>query len=116
MASSSVPKRCTAFVDGGALLRVEVAYSPHERRVDHVEFELPEGSTVADALRASGLLQRHAGIDLAGQRLGIWGRLCRADDALREGDRVELYRALEVDPKEARRLRQQRQRTTTSKR
>lgn len=97
-------------------MRIEVAYSPCEGNVDHLELELPEGSTVADALQASGLLQRHCGIDLAVQRMGIWGRLCRAGDALREGDRVELYRALEVDPKEARRLRQQRQKAAPNKR
>ena len=97
-------------------MRIEVAYSPRDRVVDHSELELPEGSTVADALGASGLLQRHPGIDLAVQRMGVWGRLCLADAALREGDRVELYRALEVDPKEARRLRQQRQRGPLDKR
>lgn len=93
-----------------------MAYSPRERVVDHVELELPEGSTVADAVQASGLLQRHPGIDFAVQRIGVWGRQCRADDALREGDRVEVYRTLEVDPKEARRLRQQRQRAAPKKR
>ncbi|MBA3589392.1 RnfH family protein [Methylibium sp.] len=97
-------------------MRVEVAYSPCEREVDHIELELPQCSTVADALQASGLLQRHPGIDLALQRMGVWGRACRPDDVLREGDRLELYRALEVDPKEARRLRQQRQRSVANKR
>jgi len=93
-----------------------VAYSPCEREVDHIELELPEGSTVADALRVSNLLQRHPGIDLALQQMGVWGRACRPDHTLREGDRLELYRALEVDPKEARRLRQQRQRSVANKR
>lgn len=97
-------------------MRIEVVYSPCERVVDHVELEVPEGSTVAEALQASGLLQRHPGIDPGLQRMGVWGRSCRPDDALREGDRVELYRVLEVDPKEARRLRQQRQRGLANKR
>jgi len=97
-------------------LRIEVAYSPLEGRVDLVELELPGGSTVADALRASDLLQRYSDIDLARQRMGVWGRPCRPDEALREGDRVELYRALKVDPKEARRLRQHRQRGGANKR
>ncbi len=94
-------------------MRIEVVYSPRERVVDLVELELPEGSSVADAVRASGLLQRHEDLDPAHQRAGVWGRPCRPDDALRDGDRVELYRALKVDPKEARRLRQQRQRSCT---
>jgi putative ubiquitin-RnfH superfamily antitoxin RatB of RatAB toxin-antitoxin module len=90
-------------------LRIEVVYSPAERTIDRVELELPAGGTVADALAASGLLQRHPGIDLAVQRVGVWGRPCSAGEPLQDGDRVELYRALKIDPKEARRLRQRRQ-------
>lgn len=90
-------------------MRIEVVYSPREREVDRVELVLDEGSTVRQALQASGVLQRHPGIDLSLQRTGIWSRSCRLDDALRDGDRVELYRPLQVDPKEARRQRQRRQ-------
>lgn len=90
-------------------MRVEVAYSPLGRVVDRVELTLAEGSTALQALQASGLLQRHPDIDLSVQRVGVWGRLCRPDEPLREGDRVELYRPLTVDPKEARRLRYRRQ-------
>lgn len=91
-------------------LRVEVVYSPASREVDRCALSLPAGSTVADALRASGLAQRHAGLDTGALRLGIRGRRCEPGAALRDGDRVEVYRALQMDPKEARRLRQQRQR------
>lgn len=90
-------------------MRVEVVYSPAERTVECVELELPEGSTAGAALAASGLLQRHPGIDAEHQRLGVWGRPCGAQEPLHEGDRLELYRPLKIDPKEARRLRQQRQ-------
>jgi uncharacterized protein len=86
-------------------LQVSVAYSPRAGVVDEVVLDLPRGATLIDAVRASGLLDRHAGIDLAQARLGIWGRAQEPHTLLRERDRVELYRPLTVDPKEARRLR-----------
>eukprot|EP01137_Pigoraptor_chileana_P004872 Opistho-2@2736 len=98
----------------GRPLRVEVAYSPRGRAVDLSEVMLAEGSTVLQALQASGLMERHPEIDLAVLRVGVWGRLCPVDELLREGDRVEIYRPLTVDPKEARRLRYRRQRSRLS--
>ncbi|MFT3955344.1 MAG: RnfH family protein [Piscinibacter sp.] len=86
-------------------LSVSVAYSPRAGVVDEVALTLPLGATLIEAIRASGLLERHAEIDLAHAKLGIWGRVEAADTALRERDRVEVYRPLIVDPKEARRLR-----------
>lgn len=86
-------------------LTVSVAYSPHAGVVDEVMLSLPRGATLADALHASGILQRHAEIDPAHAKIGIWGRLQPGDTPLRERDRVEIYRPLTVDPKEARRLR-----------
>lgn len=86
-------------------MRIEVVYSPAPRVVDGVMLELDAGSTVDAALRASGLLERHAGIDLTRQRVGVWGRVCGLDAVLHDGDRVELYRPLQVDPKEGRRRR-----------
>jgi putative ubiquitin-RnfH superfamily antitoxin RatB of RatAB toxin-antitoxin module len=87
------------------LLRVSVAYSPGAGEVDIVELALPAGATAGDALRASGILERHPQTQAATQKLGIWGKLAELDSPLRDGDRVELYRPLKVDPKEARRLR-----------
>lgn len=89
---------------GENLLSVEVAFSPAPREVDAVALHLPRGSTVADALQASGLLQRH-GLSTDGLVVGLWGRVCAPDLVLRERDRVEIYRPLKVDPKEARRQR-----------
>jgi putative ubiquitin-RnfH superfamily antitoxin RatB of RatAB toxin-antitoxin module len=87
------------------MLRIEVAYSPAPGEVDLSVVMLPEGSTVADALAASGLPQRHPQIRRAEPNVGVWGRICLPDRVLRERDRVEVYRGLLVDPKEARRLR-----------
>ena len=70
-----------------------------------VELALPEGSTVADALAAARRDAQLQGVELEGLRTGIWSRPCTADTPLREGDRVELYRELRVDPKQARRAR-----------
>ena len=89
---------------------ISVAYSPRAGEVDQCELTLPAGSCVGDALRESGLAQRHPELNLADAALGVWGALAGADQLLRDRDRVEVYRPLLVDPKEARRRRQQQQR------
>lgn len=83
---------------------VEVVYAPAPHVVDRVVLSLASGATVADALQASGLLARH-GLTLDALAVGVWGRACALDLRLRERDRVEIYRPLQVDPKEARRQR-----------
>src|SRR5215212_8441867 len=88
------------------ILSLTVASSSGEGLADECSIELPAGATLIDALGASGVLERHPGIDLARQAVGIWGRVCALDTPLKEGDRVEIYRPLQVDPKEARRRRQ----------
>jgi len=85
-------------------LRVEVVYCPRPGVADRVALDLPAGATVADAVAASGLAERH-GLAAAGLDLGVWCRPCTAAAALRDRDRVEIYRGLLVDPKEARRQR-----------
>jgi putative ubiquitin-RnfH superfamily antitoxin RatB of RatAB toxin-antitoxin module len=93
----------------GPRLRICVVYSPAAGSVDEIELELGAGATVADALRASGLAARHPELDLATAAIGVWGALCTPDRPLRDRDRVEVYRPLRVDPKEARRQRQRAQ-------
>ena len=95
-------------------LAVTVAYSPKAGQVDEREVRLEAGATLLDALRSSGLLDRYPEIDPHAQAVGIWGQFRPLDAALRDGDRVEVYRPLRVDPKEARRLRQRRQQTTSN--
>jgi hypothetical protein len=85
-------------------LRVEVVYALPEGE-DATFVELPEGKTAADAVRASGMLERHPEIDLQRHRLGIYGKGVAAGLPLADGDRVEIYRPLGLDPKEARRRR-----------
>jgi putative ubiquitin-RnfH superfamily antitoxin RatB of RatAB toxin-antitoxin module len=67
--------------------------------------EVAEGTTAAGAIEASGLLDKFPEIELADNRVGIFGKPCPLNQVLRAGDRVEIYRALIADPKEARRNR-----------
>lgn len=98
-----------------AELRVEVAYCPGPDVTDLQALVLPPGATVADAVQASGVAARH-GLDVAALRLGVWGKPRPADTPLRDRDRVEIYRPLTVDPKEARRQRYRRHREKTATR
>jgi putative ubiquitin-RnfH superfamily antitoxin RatB of RatAB toxin-antitoxin module len=85
-------------------MEVEVVYALPERE-DAVRLRLAPGATVADAVRASGILARHPQIDFAHSKLGVYGRLVAPQTRLADGDRVEVYRPLLIDPKEARRRR-----------
>ncbi len=84
-------------------LRVTVAYSPAAREVHAWALELPAGATVAQALAASGLAAAFPQLGGNPAPVGIWGRRVEPGDALRDQDRVEVYRPLQVDPKESRR-------------
>jgi len=85
-------------------LRVEVVYAlPDTQHVRVVA--LAAGATVADALAAAEVQARHPEVDLARQAVGIFGRRVRLEHRLRDGDRVEIYRALVADPRAARRRR-----------
>jgi uncharacterized protein len=87
-----------------ASLSVEVVYALPSGE-DTVTLRLAAGATAEDAVRASGVLERHPEIDLGRHRIGIFGRVVPAQAPLRDGDRVEIYRPLTVDAKEARRRR-----------
>jgi putative ubiquitin-RnfH superfamily antitoxin RatB of RatAB toxin-antitoxin module len=83
--------------------RVTVCHSPGPRQVREQVLDLADGATVADALRCCGLSPAE------GEIVGIWGRRAADAQVLRDGDRVELVRPLQVDPKVARRERFRRQ-------
>jgi putative ubiquitin-RnfH superfamily antitoxin RatB of RatAB toxin-antitoxin module len=90
-------------------LSVEVVYALPGGE-EAVNLKVPAGATALDAVRASGLLEHHPEIDLARQKIGIYGKVVSAQSPLRDGDRVELYRPLRMDAKEARRRRALRKR------
>lgn len=84
-------------------IRVEVIYAlPHKQEL--VALTLPTGSTLQQALDASGLLAKHS-LDPATGKFGIFGKLCKVDTVLRDKDRIEIYRPLIADPKEVRKAR-----------
>ena len=87
-----------------ALIDVEVAYATPEQQMI-VALKIPEGSTVEQAINASGLLVHFPEIDAAEIKAGIFGCVCKLDQPLKQADRVEIYRPLIHDPKEARRQR-----------
>ena len=86
------------------MLTIEVIYAlPAKQQL--VTLKLPAGSTVRQAIDASGLLQKHPEIDLAKNKVGVFGKLSKLDTPLRDRDRVEIYRPLIADPKEVRKKR-----------
>jgi putative ubiquitin-RnfH superfamily antitoxin RatB of RatAB toxin-antitoxin module len=100
-------------MDEGRPLSVSVVYSPQPRVVQEYPLHLPQPATVLDALRSSGVLEQ---LDegLNPECLGVWGRRADLTQQLREGDRVEIYRPLRVDPKVARRERFKKQGARTA--
>lgn len=85
-----------------AELGVTVVYCPDERAIS-IPLRLPAGATVADAIACSRLLTQRTELALNSLRVGIFGERAELSSALHDGDRVEIYRPLRVDPKEARR-------------
>ncbi|MEM6161909.1 RnfH family protein [Erwinia sp. P6884] len=88
-------------------IAVEVVYAlPDKQYLYTVNVE--EGSTVEQAIRASGILELRSDIDLARNKVGIFSRAVKLQDEVQGGDRIEIYRPLIADPKELRRLRAER--------
>lgn len=87
------------------LMKVEVAYARPDQQLI-LEVMLPGNSTIEQAIEKSGILQRFPEIDLAVNKLGVFGKLSKKTAELKAGDRVEIYRALIADPKEVRRKRE----------
>lgn len=85
-------------------LSVEIAYALPETQL-LIELEVAAGTTAREAIENSGILQRFPEIDLSRQKIGIFGKAVKPDCVLNSGDRVEIYRPLIADPKDARRRR-----------
>jgi putative ubiquitin-RnfH superfamily antitoxin RatB of RatAB toxin-antitoxin module len=83
---------------------VEVAFAlPDQQTI--VALTVPVDATVQEVIRLSGLLEHHPEIDLARNKVGVFGKLGKLTDTLHPGDRVEIYRPLIADPKEVRKKR-----------
>ncbi|HEY6281342.1 MAG TPA: RnfH family protein [Burkholderiales bacterium] len=87
-------------------ITIEVAYAD-TRSQTILRLRVKSGTTVGEAIKQSGVLEQYPEIDLGLNKVGIFGKLARTDTMLRDRDRVEIYRALIADPKEARRRRAQ---------
>jgi putative ubiquitin-RnfH superfamily antitoxin RatB of RatAB toxin-antitoxin module len=85
-----------------ALLRIEVVYALPEEQIA-ITLSVPQGTTAAQAIERSGLADRFA--EVTASPIGIFGRVVEPDSSLSDGDRVEVYRPLLADPKQARRRR-----------
>lgn len=89
---------------------VEVAYAePTLQRI--ISVEVIPGSTVEAAILQSGILSLFPQIDLTKQKVGIFSKACKLTDLVKEGDRIEIYRPLTIDPKEARRAKAKKRKT-----
>jgi len=78
-------------------MQIGVAYSEPGQQV-WLNIEVPDDSTVAEAIERSGILKQFPHLDLAAQKVGVFGRLVKMDAALKPGDRVEIYRGIICDP------------------
>ena len=87
-----------------ALLRVEVVYALPGAE-DAVTVGVQGGATLLEAIQRSGVLERHPEIDPAALKIGVFGKLRPPQTLAADGDRIEIYRGLAMDPKEARRRR-----------
>ncbi|MRR51769.1 MAG: RnfH family protein [Rhodocyclaceae bacterium] len=78
-------------------MQIGVAYSEPSQQI-WLNIEVPESSTVKDAIDRSGILKLFPHIDLDSQKVGVFGKLVKLDASLRAGDRIEIYRPIICDP------------------
>lgn len=104
---SSVSRQSSAAGRRPSTIKIEVAYALPERQA-LIALEVEEGATVGQAIGRSGILSNFPEIELARERLGVFGKRVEINTPLRDGDRVEIYRPLVADPKQVRRERAER--------
>ena len=93
---------------------IEVIYAlPEEQEL--ITLDVEQGTTAEQAVKLSGVLEKFPEIDLEKNKLGIFGKAVKADEVLRDKDRVEIYRPLIADPKESRRKRAEKKEAKTTK-
>jgi uncharacterized protein len=93
------------MVEGADLtVEAEVVYA-QPRQALLFKVRVPAGSSVRQAIRASGILDSAPELTDRELEVGVFGQACKLDDIVHNGDRIEIYRPLIIDPKEARRQR-----------
>jgi len=85
-------------------MNVGVCYAEAERQL-WLRLEVPDGSTVQQAIELSGVLTQYPHIDLTTQKVGIFGKLAKLDAPVKDGDRVEIYRQITADTQQVQRRR-----------
>lgn len=101
MRSSDAPEK---FMASDSQISIEVVYALPEKQTI-LSLQVDEGTNVERAILSSGIQQHYPEIDLSQNKVGIWNKVSKLSDLLREGDRVEIYRPLIADPKEVRKRR-----------
>lgn len=85
-------------------MNVGVCYAEVDRQL-WMRLEVPDNSTVEDAIKLSGVLKIYPEINLANQKVGIFGKIAALDTQIKDGDRVEIYRQITADPQTVQRRR-----------
>lgn len=91
-------------------IKIEVVYANPEAQ-QLISLEVPEHCTVLQAIQFSGILKQFPEINLSQNKVGIFGKIVELNALVSEGDRVEIYHPLLIDPKEARKSRAKKQKT-----
>lgn len=86
------------------MIKIQLSYAKAEQQLI-LDLSVPAGTTILQAIEASDLIRKMPDIDISVLRVGIYSKLKTLDTVVRDGDRVEIYRPLIVDPKESRRRR-----------
>jgi putative ubiquitin-RnfH superfamily antitoxin RatB of RatAB toxin-antitoxin module len=85
-------------------MNIGVCYAEAERQL-WLRLEVPDDSTIGQAIELSGVLKQFPLIDLTTQKVGVFGKLAKLEAPIREGDRIEIYRKITVDPQQVQRRR-----------
>ena len=92
---------------------IEVIYAlPEEQEI--LTLDVEQGTTVEQAITLSGILEKYPQIDLSDNKVGVFGKVAKLDEVLRDKDRIEIYRPLIADPKESRRKRAEKKEARTN--
>ena len=83
---------------GGGIMKVSVTYALPDRQA-WLEVEVPEQTTVREAIEASGIARAFPALDLRNQQVGVFGKTVALEARLEPGQRVEIYRPITADPK-----------------
>ncbi|TAN68478.1 MAG: RnfH family protein [Methylobacter sp.] len=85
-------------------MNVGVCYAESDRQL-WMRLEVPDNSTIEEAINLSGVLKLYPEINLSSQKVGIFGKIAPLDTAVKDGDRVEIYRQITADPQMVQRRR-----------